>query len=50
MFLNPRVLNIRQYELRKSCRRHPEASNIRQLEQRRRKIVCGELIDILYFY
>jgi hypothetical protein len=50
MFLNSRFLEVRQYEMRNSCRRHPEASDIRQLEQRRRKIVCGELINILFFY
>lgn len=55
MFLDTRALNVRtstdarEYELRNSCRRHPEASDIRRLEQRRRKIVCGELINILYF-
>jgi len=51
IFLNPRALNGREYELRNPCRRHPEASDIRQLEQRRRKIlICGESINILHFY
>jgi len=50
MLLNPRSLNGREYEMRNSCRRHPEASDIRLLEQRGRKIVSGELINILYFY
>jgi hypothetical protein len=48
MLLNPRALNGRQYELRDSCQRHPEASDIRQLEQRRRKIVCGELTPFTF--